>query len=61
MIASEAIKILEKLIEKHGDLPLYSSEDELDEFEISGIRFEDEYKDEIFDDADLPKRFYVKF
>ena len=60
MIASEAIKMLERLIEKHGDLPLYSG-DESEEFEVSGIKFEDVYIEKVFDDGDLPKRFFLKF
>lgn len=65
MIASQMIQSLQSLIEKHGDLPVFVSEEEYEKYageaESAGVRYADEIDDRMVDEEDyLPNRFYIK-
>ena len=67
MTASQMIHDLQRYIEKHGDLPVYTNDDHQNESgyngesESSGIRFAEEIDDRTIDEEmHLPERFYIK-
>ncbi|MFQ6609149.1 MAG: hypothetical protein ACE5EE_11580 [Fidelibacterota bacterium] len=66
MKASQMVHYLQKLINKHGDLPVYTNHDDnypdyAGESESSGIRFAEEIDDRMIDEESyVPKRFYIK-
>lgn len=68
MNATDVIKNLHRLIEKHGDLEVYTNEKYgyEGESESSGVRFAEEIDDRTIDGVlidenfYLPNRFYIK-
>lgn len=67
MTATQTIQRLQGLIEKHGDLDVYTNADHQNESgyngesESSGIRFAEEIDDRWIDEEMyLPERFYIK-
>jgi len=67
MTATETIQSLQRLINTHGDLDVYTNDDPQNESgyngesESSGIRFAEKIDDRMIDEEMyLPKRFYIK-
>lgn len=66
MKASQLIYFLQRGINIHGDLPVYTNHNEKypefkDESESAGIRFAEEIDDRGIDEENyLPNRFYIK-
>ena len=63
MTAAQIIEKLEKLIKEHGDLEVYTGNENgyIGESESSGIRFAEEVDDRLIAEENyLPNRFYIK-